>query len=86
MADITVKYFAWLRERVGIAEEAITLPRADMTVADLIAHLSERGENYAFAFSDQKTVRAALDQMHADHADPIGSAREVALFPPMTGG
>ncbi|MEM6617054.1 MAG: molybdopterin converting factor subunit 1 [Pseudomonadota bacterium] len=86
MSEVTVKYFAWLRERVGVPEEQITLPRADMTIADLIAHLSERGENYAYAFADQTIVRAAIDQMHADHADPIEDAREIALFPPMTGG
>ena len=81
-----VRYFASVRERIGIAEEDIMLPRDVATVGDLIAWLSRRGEDYATAFTDAAKVRAALDQTHARLDSPIGSAREVAFFPPMTGG
>lgn len=81
-----VIYFAWLRERVGRAEEDIPLPDGVATVGDLMAHLKSRGPEYENAFSDVSAIRAAIDQTHADHATPIRGAREVALFPPMTGG
>ena len=79
-------YFASVRERIGLAEEEITLPSEVETVADLISWLSRRGENYASAFTDAVKVRAALDQIHARLDAPLGDAREVAFFPPMTGG
>ncbi len=81
-----VRYFASVRERIGVAEEDVTPPRDVVTVGDLITWLSCRGEDYATAFFDAAKVRAALDQTHARLDSPIGSAREVAFFPPMTGG
>ena len=81
-----VRYFASVRERIGLAEEDISLPSEVTTVGDLIAWLSRRGEDYATAFTDAAKVRAALDQTHARPESPLGSAREVAFFPPMTGG
>jgi sulfur-carrier protein len=83
---VRVRYFASVRERIGLAEEDITLPSEVSTVGDLIAWLSRRGDDYATAFTDAAKVRAALDQTHARLEAPIGSAREVAFFPPMTGG
>ena len=79
-------YFASVRERIGLAEEEIALPSEVATVADLISWLSRRGENYASAFTDAVKVRAALDQIHARLDAPLGDAREIAFFPPMTGG
>jgi molybdopterin synthase sulfur carrier subunit len=79
-------YFAWVRERVGKAEEELEPPSTVTTVADLIAWLSSRGEGYAYAFEKPSTVRAALDRVHARHEAPLNGAREVAFFPPMTGG
>ena len=79
-------YFAYVRERIGFAEEEIAPPSEVATVADLIAWLSRRGGNYASAFTDAARVRVALDQRHAHLDAPLGSAREVAFFPPMTGG
>ena len=79
-------YFAWLRERVGKAEEEIDPPSTVTTVADLIAWLSRQGEGYAYAFEKPLTVRAALDRVHARHDAIIAGAKEIAFFPPMTGG
>ena len=81
-----VLYFAWIRERVGRAEEEIDPPVSVRTVADLVAWLKERGEEYAYAFENQKVVRAALDRVHVRSEAKIAGAREIALFPPMTGG
>lgn len=79
-------YFAWVRERIGKAEEEIAPPEDIKTVAELMAWLSGKGENYAAAFAHTKTMRAALDRTHVKHDALIQDAREVAFFPPMTGG
>ncbi len=79
-------YFAWVRERVGKAEEELILPGTVTTVGDLIAWLSRRGEGYAHAFDKPLAVRAALDRVHARSDALIAGAKEVAFFPPMTGG
>ncbi len=79
-------YFAWVRERVGMTEEEVEPPASVKTVADLIAWLKGRGEGYAYAFEKASTVRAALDRVHAQHGAPIAGAKEIAFFPPMTGG
>jgi len=81
-----IRYFAWVRERIGTAEEEIVPPSSVKTIAELMAWLSARDENYAAAFANMKTLNAALDQMHVKHDALISSAREVAFFPPMTGG
>ena len=81
-----VRYFAWVRERVGHAEEEIDLPADVASVADLIQFLSRKDEGYAAAFAEPTVIRAALDQEHVEHDTAIGGAREVAFFPPMTGG
>ncbi len=79
-------YFAWVRERVGLSEEEIAPPHDVKTIADLVAWLKTRGENYEAAFANEKTVRAALDRMHVKPDALIAAAREIAFFPPMTGG
>jgi sulfur-carrier protein len=79
-------YFAWVRERVGKAEEELDPPATVATVGDLIAWLSKRGEGYAHAFDKPLAVRAALDRVHVRADARIGGAKEVAFFPPMTGG
>jgi len=85
---LTVKlvYFAWVRERVGKPEELVEPPAAVSTVAELIAWLKTRGEEYAYAFENGHLIRAAVDKAHAKHDAPLAGAREVAFFPPMTGG
>ena len=81
-----VKYFAWVRERIGKAEETIEPPADVRTVDELIAWLSGRGEAYAYAFERPKVIRAAIDQAHVRPDATIAGAREIAFFPPMTGG
>jgi molybdopterin synthase sulfur carrier subunit len=81
-----VRYFAWVRERIGFAEEDIDPPVAVLTVADLIEWLARRGEGYAFAFANPKTIRAAIDKSHVRPEARIEGASEIAFFPPMTGG
>jgi len=81
---IELRYFAWLRERVGTGHEQVETEAA--TVADLMAELSQRDAGYALAFSDPKAIRAAIDQELVDMDAPLAGAREVAFFPPMTGG
>lgn len=81
---IDVLYFAWLRERIGIPKEAVETSAS--TVAELVAELKAREERYALAFADISAVRVAIDQELTDFDAPIGNAREIAFFPPMTGG
>jgi molybdopterin synthase sulfur carrier subunit len=81
-----VLYFAWIRERIGKPEEEVELPASVATVGDLMNWLKKRGEEYAHAFDNPKVVRAAIDKVHAEPAAKIAQAREIAFFPPMTGG
>jgi sulfur-carrier protein len=79
-------YFAWVRERVGKPEEEVELPSGLATVADLVRWLKTRGEEYDYAFENEGVVRAAIDKVHAKPDAAIAGAREIAFFPPMTGG
>lgn len=79
-------YFAWVRERIGKGEEDISPPDGLSTVQDLLDWLHAKGGGYAHALEDVSRIRVAIDQEHAGLADPIGTAREIALFPPVTGG
>lgn len=81
-----VLYFAWIRERVGKTEEDVSPPASVATVGELVQWLAGRGEEYAYAFENPKIVRAAIDRVHAQPQAAIKGAREIALFPPMTGG
>jgi molybdopterin synthase sulfur carrier subunit len=81
-----IKYFAWVRERVGKGEEILDPPPTVRTVGELVAWLSSRGETYAHAFETPKVIRAAIDQVHVRPETAIAGAREIAFFPPMTGG
>jgi len=83
---LKILYFAWMRERVGKAEEDVTPPAEVATVAQLVEWLAGRGEEYAHAFANPKIVRAAIDRTHVKPDAPIAGAREIAFFPPMTGG
>ncbi len=83
---IKLRYFAWVRERVGKPEEDIELPAGIATVHELMVWLASRGEEYAHAFENPKVIRAAIDRTHVKPASPIGRATEIAFFPPMTGG
>jgi molybdopterin synthase sulfur carrier subunit len=79
-------YFAWVRERIGKPQEDVELPAGIETVSDLLAWLKSRGEEYEQALKYPDVIRVAIDQEHVDHREKIAGAREVALFPPMTGG
>ncbi|WP_137389713.1 molybdopterin converting factor subunit 1 [Rhodoligotrophos defluvii] len=81
-----VLYFAWVRERVGKAEEELSFPAEVTTVADAIAWLAEKDQNYAHAFGDLRVIRAAVDKSMVPLDTPIKGAREIAFFPPVTGG
>ena len=81
---IQVLYFAWLRERIGLAQEVVTTEAA--TPRDLIAQLIQKDPRYELAFADITAVRVALDQTLTDFDAPLAGVREIAFFPPMTGG
>jgi molybdopterin synthase sulfur carrier subunit len=84
--SVKILYFAWVRERVGKAEETVEPPAGIATVGDLMGWLAGRGEEYAHAFDNPKVIRAAIDRTHVKAGAAIAGAREVAFFPPMTGG
>lgn len=84
MTTITVMYFAWVRERIGLPREQVET--GAITVADLIDELKAREERYEMAFADLASLRVALDQELSSFDAPIAGVREVAFFPPMTGG
>jgi molybdopterin synthase sulfur carrier subunit len=81
---LRVRYFAWLRERVGAPQEEVETEAA--TVGDLVEELRARDEAHALAFADMRAVRVAVDEELAALAAPLAGVREVAFFPPMTGG
>jgi molybdopterin synthase sulfur carrier subunit len=84
--QITVRYFAWLRERVGKSEETIYIPMSVGTVAALLDWLASRGPEYAAAFEQREVIRVAINHAHAKATDSLKGAREVGFFPPITGG
>ena len=81
---LDILYFAWLRERIGQPSERIKTEAA--TVRDLVRELAQKDEWHAAVFADMSAIRCAVDQQLADPDPPITGAREVAFFPPMTGG
>jgi molybdopterin synthase sulfur carrier subunit len=83
---VKILYFAWVRERVGKAEEDVDPPAGVATVNDLIGWLARRGEEYAYAFENPRVIRAAIDRTHVRPETAIAGAGEIAFFPPMTGG
>ncbi len=83
---IKLRYFAWVRERIGKAEEEIAPPADIATVTELMAWLAGQGEQYAYAFENPKVIRAAIDRNHVRGEARIEGAGEIAFFPPMTGG
>jgi sulfur-carrier protein len=83
---VRLLYFAWVRERLGKAEEQIDPPAGVGTVAELMAWLARRDEQYASAFENARVIRAAIDHRHVRSDAAIVGASEIAFFPPMTGG
>jgi sulfur-carrier protein len=84
--SIKLLYFAWVRERIGKPDEVIEPPANVRTIGDLVAWLAGRGEEYAHAFENPKVIRAAIDRTHVRADAALAGAREIAFFPPMTGG
>jgi molybdopterin synthase sulfur carrier subunit len=83
---VDLVYFAWVRERIGKAGERVELPASVITIADLVAWLTAQGPEYAEAFRRPEIVRAAIDRTHVKSAAAVAGAREIAFFPPVTGG
>jgi molybdopterin synthase sulfur carrier subunit len=83
---VDLVYFAWVRERIGKSSETLELPANVTTVGDLLNHLKGLGEEYELALEHDRVIRVAIDQEHAEHDEPITGAREIGIFPPMTGG
>jgi molybdopterin synthase sulfur carrier subunit len=83
---VKLLYFAWVREKIGRAEEQIELPDGLGTVADLVTWLGGRGSEYRDAFARPGLIRAAVDRQHVKPTASIAGAREIAFFPPVTGG
>jgi molybdopterin synthase sulfur carrier subunit len=83
---ITIRYFAWVREKNGLSEERLALPQGIVTVADLIGWLKARGPEFEQAFARPEAIRTALDRAHVKADAAIGGAREIGFFPPVTGG
>ncbi|PZX15832.1 molybdopterin synthase subunit MoaD [Palleronia aestuarii] len=81
---VDLLYFAWVRERIGLPRERVDTDAA--TVGELITELAAREERYALAFSDLSALRVAVDQELSSLDAPLTGVREIAVFPPMTGG
>lgn len=86
MNEVRIVYFAWIKERIGLAEETVQLPDSVVTVADLILLLSTKSDAHGEAFDDPDLVRVAIDQTHVPLTAEIAGAAEIAFFPPVTGG
>lgn len=83
---VKLVYFAWVRERIDKPEEQIDIPETVVTGRDLLNHLKTLGEEYEAALQYPEVIRLAINQEHVDHDEPIAGAREIGIFPPMTGG
>ena len=84
--SVKIRYFAWVREKTGKAEEIVDVPAGVGTVAELVAWLKGLGPEYAEAFARADVIRAAVDQAHVKPTASVAGAREIAFFPPVTGG
>ncbi|UHS56184.1 molybdopterin converting factor subunit 1 [Agrobacterium vaccinii] len=83
---VHIVYFAWVRERIGKSEEDLEIPADVTTAGELIQYLTTRGDEYEAAFAFPDVIRVAVNQEHIDHDESIVGAREIGIFPPMTGG
>lgn len=83
---VDIVYFAWVRERIGKPQEQLDLPGTVVTVGDLLQHLKTLGEEYQNALQYPDVIRVAINQEHVEHDEKLAGAREIGIFPPMTGG
>ena len=81
-----ILYFAWLRQKIGVAEEEVAPPAEVLDIADLREWLATRSPGHAAAFADAKQIRAAVNQDFATPDHPVAAGDEIAFFPPVTGG
>lgn len=81
-----IRYFSWIRETIGEAEESFPKPKKVNTVHDLLEHLSHTSDNHATALKERVFIKVAVNQVHADHNSAIADNDEIAIFPPVTGG
>ena len=86
LMTVELLYFAWVRERIGKSAETVEVPSGVTTVGGLIGWLAARGPEFAHAFERPEVIRCAIDRTHVRHDTPIAGAREIAFFPPVTGG
>ena len=84
--SVKIRYFAWVREKTGKAEEVLDLPGNVRTVAELVTWLKGLGPEYTEAFARADVIRVAIDQAHVQPTASLAGAREIAFFPPVTGG
>lgn len=84
--QVSIRYFAWVREKTGKAGETLEIGPEILTIGDLVAWLRTRGPEYEAAFASPSTIRAAIDMTHVKPDAKISGAREIAFFPPVTGG
>ena len=83
---IDLLYFSWVREAIGVGSETLDPPEGLASVGDLVDWLATRSDGHARAFADRARLRAAVDQVFVPLDAPIAGAREIAIFPPVTGG
>jgi len=83
---VTVLYFAWARQKLGVSGERLELPAGVRSVRDLASHLSNRNATWSDVFSDLSSLRTAVNQEHVSWDAPITANDEIAFFPPVTGG
>ncbi|EKF58390.1 molybdopterin converting factor small subunit [Agrobacterium albertimagni AOL15] len=83
---VKLVYFAWVRERIGKGEEELEIPAEVKTAGDLVSWLATLGEGYEEVLRFPKAIRVAINQEHVEHNELIAGAREIGIFPPMTGG
>jgi molybdopterin converting factor subunit 1 len=81
-----ILYFAWLRQKIGVAEEEVAPPAEVRDIAGLRDWLATRSPGHAAALADRSRIRIAVDQAFATAATPLNNPREIAIFPPVTGG
>jgi sulfur-carrier protein len=84
--EVILRYFAWLRERTGVSEERVSLPPSIRTVGDVLSWQAQRGAPFDHAFAKASAIRVALDQKHVKADAAVSGAKEIAFFPPVTGG
>ncbi len=84
--QVSIRYFSWVREKTGRSEETVEIGPGILTINDLVAWLRTRGPEYDAAFASPGTVRAAINMTHVKSDAKISDAREIAFFPPVTGG